>query len=265
MMTGPQSVRPNAIHGLTCRKLCALLLVTAPACEPPSDPADFVVTATYPHDATAFTQGLVTVNGTLYESAGLYGRSDLRRVNLETGAVEARHALAATQFAEGLAFHDGRLYQLTWREGVAYVYDPISLTPVDSLRFPGEGWGLTSDGTSLFLSDGSDSIRVLTPGTFEVQRTVKVHHGGVPLNQLNELEYLDGMLLANIFGSTRIAVIDPTSGAVSRLLDFTSLYPRRTRTASVMNGIAVAPDGKHLLLTGKFWPLMFQVRLVTLK
>lgn len=262
MISGTHCVRRRCISDSRRSQLGALLLLAVSACTSAEAPADFVIIATYPHDPTAYTQGLLTVNGTLYESTGLYGRSDVRRVNLETGAIEARHALPATQFAEGLAFHDGRLYQLTWREGVAYVYDAASLTPVDTLRFPGEGWGLTSDGASLFLSDGSDSIRVLAPGTFMVQRTLKVHHEGLPLSQLNELEYVEGMLVANIFGSSRIAMIDPATGAVSRILDFRSMYPRRTRTADVMNGIAVAPDGKHLLLTGKFWPLIFQVRLV---
>ena len=249
----------NALrHGLM-----AIALLATWSCNRPPEPADFVITRSYPHDAGSYTQGLVTVDGMLYESSGLYGRSDVRRTRLETGAVEARRALHASQFGEGLAFHQGRLYQLTWREGVVYVYLPDSLVAVDSLRFAGEGWGLTSDGTSLFLSDGSDSIRVLNPQTFALVRSVKVRHGGLPLTQLNELEYFDGLLLANMYGSTRVAMIDPGTGVVERLLDFTLLYPRRARGAQVMNGIAVAPDGKELLLTGKFWPTVFQVRLKT--
>jgi glutamine cyclotransferase len=243
------------------RQVITLVLLTAWSCDRPRGATDFVVTGSYPHDATAYTQGLVTVNGVVYESTGLYGYSDVRRIELETGAVVARHALHPSQFGEGLAFHQGRLYQLTWREGVAYAYLPDGLTPADSFRFSGEGWGLTSDGTSLFLSDGSDSIRVLNPQTFAVERSVKVRHGDLPLTKLNELEYFDGKLLANVYGSDRVAMIDPVTGVVTRLLDFGSLYTRRAPTSGVMNGIAVAADGKHLLLTGKFWPAVFQLRL----
>jgi glutaminyl-peptide cyclotransferase len=245
------------------RRLIALLVLPAIlSCERLRGSGDFEIIGSYPHDPTAFTQGLVTANGIVYESTGQYGRSDLRRARLETGAVEARYALDASQFAEGLAFYQGRLYQLTWREGIAYSYSPDGLAPVDSFHIDGEGWGLTSDGTRLFLSDGSDSIRVLNPQTFAVERIVKVHLGRRPLTRLNELEYFEGMLLANIYPSDRVAVIEPVTGAVTRLLDFGSLYPRRTSAADAMNGIAVAPDGKHLLLTGKFWPLVFQVRLI---
>ena len=245
----------------TARGFAAIVALGFWSCDSSRESADFTVTATYPHDVAAYTQGLVTVNGVVYESTGRYGYSDVRRVRLESGAVEARHALLTSHFGEGLAFHDGRLIQLTWKEGIAYVYLPDNLTPVDSFRYSGEGWGLASDGAKLFMSDGSDSIRVLNPGTFAVERSFKVTDGGLPLSQLNELEFFEGNLLANVYESNRIAVIDPATGAVRRLIDFGSLYTDRTPVAEVMNGIAVSPDGRHLLLTGKLWPTVFQVRL----
>ena len=223
--------------------------------------SDYEVVATFPHDPAAYTQGLVTANGTVYESLGRYGTSEVRRVQYQTGAVEERRPLDRSRFGEGLAYHDGRLIQLTWKEGVAYVYHLQGLVPVDSFKYAGEGWGLASDGTNLFMSDGSDSIRVLNPQTFAVERTFKVSHDGLPLNQLNELEFFDGMLLANVYQSDRIAIIHPQNGTVTRLLDFARLYRDRTANADVMNGITVAPDGVHLLVTGKYWPNLFQVRI----
>ena len=238
-----QPLKPRAMNPRRRHLSRLLLLLTAWSCDRSPAPADFVVVGSYPHDPAAYTQGLVTVAGTLYESIGLYGYSEVRRIQLETGVVQARHALTASQFGEGLAFHDGRLYQLTWREGVAYVYLPDSLTPVDSVRFPGEGWGLASDGTNLFLSDGSDSIRVLNPHTFAVERSLKVRYGGLPLSQLNKLEFFNGSLFANLYGSDRVAMLDPQTGVVTRLLDFELLYTTRAPRSGVMNGIAVDPDG----------------------
>lgn len=197
----------------------------------------------------------------LLESTGLYGHSELRRVDLHSGRVLASRALPADRFGEGLALLNGRLYQLTWKEGMAYTYDAATLTPRDSLRYPGEGWGLATNGTSLIMSDGSDSLRVLSPTTFQVQRVIHVHYNGAPLYQLNELEYVNGEVLANVYESNWVLRIDPASGDVRETIDFADLYPERPASAGVMNGIALAPDGKQLLLTGKLWPVLFQVRL----
>ena len=231
------------------------------ACDRPAIADDFEVTATFQHDAAAYTQGLATSGEALFESTGQYGRSDLRRVDLRTGAVLARQSLSPSHFGEGLALYGDRLYQLTWREGVVYVYDPASLALLDSLRLPGEGWGVTADNRHLYISDGSDSIRVVDPETFAVVRVVHVRYRGEPLRLLNELEYFRGAILANVYETNWIAVIDLESGEVTRLLDFAGLYPKRSRGAEVMNGIAIAPGGDELLLTGKFWPIVFQVRL----
>jgi glutamine cyclotransferase len=219
------------------------------------------VTAHFPHDPTAYTQGLVRTDSVLFESTGLYGHSEVRRVDIRSGRVLASRPLAANRFGEGLALLKGRLYQLTWKEGVAYSYEAATLTPRDSFSYAGEGWGLTTDGTSLIMSDGSDSLRVVSPATFQVQRVVHVRYNGAPIYQLNELEYVNGEVLANVYQANWVLRIDPVTGLVREAIDFADLYADRPDSADVMNGIALAPDGRQLLLTGKLWPVMFQVRL----
>jgi glutaminyl-peptide cyclotransferase len=243
--------------------LAALITFGVTACRNGGEhkPTRYEVTARFPHDSSAYTQGLLYADGVLFESTGLNGRSDVRRVDLQSGRVLASRPLAADRFGEGLALLNGRLYQLTWKAGVAYTYDAATLAPRDSFNYPGEGWGLATDGTSLIMSDGSDSLRVVSPETFKVQRVVHVHYNGAPLYQLNELEYANGELLANVYQSNWVLRIDPVTGDVRETIDFADLYPDRPASAEVMNGIALAPDGKQLLLTGKFWPVMFEVRL----
>ena len=238
------------------------VVLIAAACGRSPGAEPFEITARYPHDSSAYTQGLVTADGVLFESTGLYGHSELRREDIRSGRVLASVRLPPNRFGEGLTLLRGRLYQLTWTSGVAYVYDAATLALVDSVRYPGEGWGLATDGASLIMSDGSDSLRFLAPATFRVQRVVHVRYQGAPLQQLNELEYVRGDLLANVYQTNWILRIDPATGDVRQLLDFSDLYPadRRPPWADVMNGIAVADSGQ-LLLTGKLWPVMFQVRL----
>jgi glutamine cyclotransferase len=241
----------------------ALTILGVSACRnsDQATPARYEITARYPHDSSAYTQGLIYADGVLLESTGLEGRSDVRRVDLHTGKVLASRPLPADRFGEGLALLKGRLYQLTWKAGVAYTYDAATLAPRDSFNYAGEGWGLATDGTSLIMSDGSDSLRVLSPETFQVQRVIHVRYEDAPLYQINELEYVNGELLANVYESNWLLRIDPATGNVREAIDFVDLYPDRAPTAEVMNGIALAPDGKQLLLTGKLWPVMFQVRL----
>jgi glutamine cyclotransferase len=226
--------------------------------------ASYDVIARFPHDPTAYTQGLVWADSILFESTGQYAHSEIRRVDLRSGRVLASRALPAGRFGEGLALLKGRLYQLTWKAGVAYTYDAATLAPGDSLRYTGEGWGLTTDGAHLIMSDGSDSLRVLSPTTFQVQRVVHVRYQGSPIYQLNELEYVNGEVLANVYRSNWVLRIDPATGVVRQAIDFADLYPDRPVSADVMNGIALAPDGHGLLLTGKLWPVLFQVRLRSL-
>jgi len=239
--------------------MCAAVVVVA--CRGERTPAPFEIVARYPHDQTAYTQGLLRVDSVLFESTGRYGRSELRRVDLKSGRVLASRPLAANRFGEGLALVKDRLYQLTWESGIAYTYDAATLAPRDSFPYPGQGWGLATDGTSLFMSDGSDSLRVLSPDKFAVQRVLHVKYNGSPLYKLNEMEYVNGELLANVYESNWIVRIDPSSGEVRGVLDFADLFPDRPQPAEVMNGIAIAPDSGQLLVTGKLWPTMFQVRL----
>ena len=241
--------------------LVSLVLSACGSGERHRSAASYEVTGRFPHDPTAYTQGLVWADGILFESTGLYGHSELRRVDLRSGRVLASRPLTADRFGEGLALLKGRLYQLTWKEGVAYAYDAATLAPRDSFHYAGEGWGLATDGTSLIMSDGSDSLRVLSPATFQVQRVVHVRYNGAPLYQVNELEYVNGEVLANVYQSNWVMRIDPATGTVREAIDFADLYPERPASAEVMNGIALAPDGSQLLLTGKLWPVLFQVRL----
>jgi glutaminyl-peptide cyclotransferase len=242
------------------------LLSLGGACTESSEGATadaFEVVARWPHDTSAYTQGLLLSDGVLYESTGRYGHSDLRKVDLRSGRVIASVRLADNRFGEGLALLDGRLYQLTWESGVGYVFDARTLARVDSFTYAGEGWGLTTDGKRLFLSDGSDSLRVLSPQTFDIERVVHVRYNASPLKKLNELEYVDGEIFANVYESDWMARIDPATGEVKQLLDFASLYPTEKRgpTTDVMNGIARAPTAGNLYVTGKFWPTLYEIRL----
>ena len=251
----------RAPHRLVRALAFLLASAAAAACEAGSQPPPFEVTARFPHDTSAYTQGLVWADSVLFESTGLYGHSQVRRVDLQSGRVLASRPLTPDRFGEGLALLGNRLYQLTWKSGVAYTYDAGTLAPRDSFHYAGEGWGLATDGTSLIMSDGSDSLRVVSPSTFAVQRVVHVHYKGAPLYKLNELEYVDGAVLANVYESNWVVRIDPGTGEVREVIDFAELYPDRPASAEVMNGIALAPDRRQLLLTGKLWPVLFQVQL----
>jgi glutamine cyclotransferase len=259
------SMRRVRCRGVSLTTAIAAVL-TVNACDRPARAGEgptFDLIAEWPHDTSAYTQGLVWADSTLYESTGRYGVSELRRVDLRSGRVLAAVHLAPNRFGEGLALLQNRLYQLTWESHIGYIYDAASLALLDSFPITGEGWGLATNGTSLILSDGSDSLRIVSPRTFDVERVVHVRKEGSPLRKLNELEYVNGELLANVYETDWILRIDPATGDVRDLLDFADLYPRNRRppSADVMNGIAGTPSNGHLLLTGKLWPKVFEVRL----
>ena len=239
-----------------------LALAASAACAVPVFPV--TVVAAYPHDARAFTQGLHWHDGRLYESTGLYGRSTLREVELDTGRVVRSVDLDRREFGEGITVVDGRLVQLTWQNHYAYVWDPATFEPVSRVRYAhdDEGWGVAYDGESLVTSDGSAVLRFVDPATFAVRRTVTVHAAGEPLEQLNALQFIDGKLYANVWQTTRIAEIDPATGAVTAFIELAPLLPRlgdiELRVESP-NGIAWDPDGGRLFVTGKLWPLLFEV------
>jgi glutaminyl-peptide cyclotransferase len=224
----------------------------------------FEVIQSWPHDPQAFTQGLVFRNGRLYEGTGGNGESSLREVELATGAVLRRRDLAAQYFGEGITFLGGRLFQLTWRSRVGFIYDAATFQPAGQFSYTGEGWGLTDDGTSLILSDGTSTLRFLDPTTFAVQRTLKVTDNGREVSQLNELEYVNGEVYANVWMKDVIARIDPATGNVKGWIDLTGLLAPEDRTGreDVLNGIAYDVANNRLLVTGKRWPRLFQIRVV---
>jgi len=243
------------------RKLLLLLLPLG--CGERREFPDFDVIRRVPHDTTAYTQGLVYRDGILYESTGLLGRSQVRRVDLPTGRVLKAVPLGPDKFGEGLTLLDGKLYQLTWKSHVGYVYDAVTLAPLDSFSYTGEGWGLTTDGTSLIMSDGTDTLRFLSPHTFKVERRVPVRDKGSPLSALNELEYVNGEIFANIYTGDWIVRIDPKTGTITQWIDCHDLLPAKDYTPStdVLNGIAYDRGTGNLLVTGKLWPALFEISL----
>jgi glutaminyl-peptide cyclotransferase len=223
----------------------------------------YEVAHAWPHQRDAFTQGLVFLDGALLESTGLNGQSSLRRVDLQTGDVLQRTELPPEYFAEGLAALDGKLFQLTWRNHKCFVYDLHSFRLEKEFAYDGEGWGLTTDGHRLIMSDGTDQIRFIDPKTFKEDRRIGVKALGQPVYRLNELEYVKGEIYANVWGTDQVMRIDPATGEVAGVIDFTGLLPSRDRdnNTDVLNGIAYDPDGQRLLVTGKCWPTLFEVSL----
>lgn len=221
------------------------------------------VLAVYPHDSQAYTQGLIYQGGYLYEGTGLYGGSSVRRVRLEDGEVLARERLDRRLFGEGITVWGGTLVQLTWRSGLGLVYDRASLALRRTFRYGGEGWGLTEDGRRLIMSDGSPRLRFLDPQSFAVIGQLMVRDGALPVGRLNELEYVQGEIYANVWQTERIARISPRSGRVTAWIDASGLLDEHERAgAAEMNGIAYDREGGRLFLTGKLWPKLFHVQLI---
>lgn len=225
--------------------------------------AKATVVQSFPHDTGAFTQGLLVDNGQFVESTGLVGRSSLRRVDRVTGNVLKKIDVPSPYFAEGLALLRGKLYQLTWQSGKGFVYDLNSFADQGSFLYSGEGWGLTTDGTSLILSDGTSHLRFLDPANFRVTKTIVVRDGDRELTQLNELEYIRGEVWANVWHTDWIVRIDPNSGQIVGVVDLRGLLPNAERTSStdVLNGIAYDAAGDRLFVTGKLWPKVYEIRI----
>lgn len=239
---------------------------------------DLKTAAVRPHDKAAFTQGLVFRDGFLYESTGEYGKSTLRKVEPETGKVVMRVTLPERFFAEGLEIVGDRIYQLTWREGHCFVYDKATFALVEQFRYPGEGWGLAFDGEHLILSDGSATLRFLDPKTFRQKRVLRVTDRDArtnkpfPVKNLNELEFVHGELWANVWLSTRIARINPENGRILGWLDCAGFVPEEFRSEisgppavrhHVLNGIAFDAEKNLIYLTGKNWPVLYEIKLVS--
>lgn len=218
----------------------------------------------YPHDPRAYTQGLLYADGHLYESTGLNGRSTLRMVDLESGRVLQSVPLPNQYFGEGLAAWGSTLVQLTWQDHIAFVYDRFSFRQIRTLRYEGEGWGLTEDGKDLILSDGSATLRFLDPSTAREVRRIVVKERGVPVTELNELEFVHGKIYANVWHSDRIVSIEPATGKVLGSIDLRGLLPagERSDPEAVLNGIAWDAAHDRLFVTGKLWPKLFEIQVV---
>jgi glutamine cyclotransferase len=217
----------------------------------------------FPHDPRAFTQGLQYLDGFLYEGTGQHGQSSIRKVRLETGEVLQKRDVPAEHFGEGITVWKNDLIELTWQSHIAFVYDRATFEPKKQFSYRGEGWGLTSDGTDLIMSDGTSELRVLDPATFAEKRRIKVTAGGQPLDKLNELEFVKGEILANVWTTDEIARIAPDTGRVTGFVDLGGLLtPAERSRTDVLNGIAYDAEHDRLFITGKWWPKLFEIKLV---
>ena len=263
-------LRPSGSGGQVRRTLtivwaavfCALAL--APARAQRAQPAPvygYEVVKVYPHDREAFTQGLLFRDGVLYESTGLNGRSSLRKVQLETGKVLQQIPIDPRYFAEGLTDWGGRLMQLTWNTNVGFVYDLASFKQLQTFSYTGEGWGLARDDRRVIMSDGTSTLRFLDPQTLKVTGQVQVSDGNVPVRDLNELEFIDGQVYANVWLTDRMAMIAPDTGRVTAWINLAGLMSKSgLSNDAVLNGIAYDAQRKRLFVTGKLWPSLFEIR-----
>jgi glutaminyl-peptide cyclotransferase len=224
----------------------------------------YEVVHTYPHDPQAYTQGLFYLNGFLYESTGLNGQSSIRKERLETGEILQRRDVPEQYFGEGIINWKDRLVEITWRTQVGFVYDLASFALKSQFSYPGEGWGLTQDGKRIIMSDGTAELRFWDPETLRETGRVRVTADGMPVDQLNELEWVKGEVYANVYQTDRIARIDPASGKVVGWIDLTGILSPadRVRQVDVLNGIAYDAAANRLFVTGKWWPKLFEIKLV---
>ena len=260
LISGCGGVQSNAVNNRP---------VNSNAARPNVPTYTYDVVKVYPHDPSAFTQGLVFLNGVLYEGTGGKGKdsfhSSIRKVEIDTGKVLQKFDLSPDYFGEGISVIGDKLYQLTWREHTAFVYNLADLKPEKEFKYSGEGWGLTTDGTMLYMSDGTHVIRVVDPTTFETKRTIVVNdEKGSPVMQLNELEWMNGEIWANIWQSGLIVRIDPANGKLLGRVDFDHLVKQEqgdNENADVLNGIAYDQATDRLFITGKLWKRLFEVKI----
>jgi glutaminyl-peptide cyclotransferase len=233
---------------------------------PPNAPVakhGYQIVNIYPHDSGAFTQGLIFVDGKMYEGTGQEGRSSLREVDFQSGRVLKKVDVPEPFFAEGITLLNGKIYQLTWQHQIGFIYNAQTLEKTGQFQYTGEGWGITNDGHSLIMSDGSNRLRFLDPDSFRVTKTIAVTDGRTAVNELNELEYVNGEIYANIWHDQRIVTIDPQNGRVTGWIDLTGLLqPGAVHDEeAVLNGIAFDQAGNRLFVTGKLWPQLFEIKL----
>ena len=216
----------------------------------------------YPHDSNAFTQGLAIDEGVMYEGTGLTGESSLRRVDLETGDVLQIYELPSNLFGEGITVFDDKIIQLTWQSQIGFVYDKSSFDLLQNFSYSTQGWGITTDGTRLIMSDGSANLYFLNPETFEKTGQVEVHDGNTSVTKLNELEYINGEVYANVWLTNKIAIINPNTGQVTGWIDLTGIYTPTGDSNNVLNGIAYDSANNRLFVTGKRWSQLFEIKLI---
>jgi glutaminyl-peptide cyclotransferase len=224
----------------------------------------YEVVTSYPHDPDAYTQGLAFYDGCLFEGTGLRGRSTVREVDLESGQVVRQLEINDAHFGEGIAIVGERIFQLTWRSHKGFVYDLRTFASVGEFAYDGEGWGLTHDGRYLVMSDGTARLRFLDPDSLVVQRTLEVRAGARPIDRLNDLQYVDGEIFANVWQTDRIARINPETGELIAWIDLSGLLRGEDRTsADVLNGIGYDAATGRLVVTGKLWPRLYEIRLAS--
>lgn len=221
----------------------------------------YQVMTTYPHSKNAFTEGLVFDNENIYESTGLYGHSALRKIQISTGKILKEYALPTRYFAEGLTRLDGQLYQLTYHEHTGFVYDPNSFQVKNSFSYQGEGWGLTNNGQELIMSNGSSSVSFINPKTLKTTHRLNITAGKDKVDSLNEMEFINGLVYANIWPTSIIVMFSPQNGAITGWFNIKGLKPALSCRECVANGIAFDAGKNLLLVTGKNWPVMYGVRL----
>ena len=224
----------------------------------------YQIMKTYPHDTTAFTEGLVFNDGVLYESTGLYNSSSLRQVNLENGVVQDEVLLPNQYFGEGLTVVNGSLVQLTWREKTGFIYNKETFGLLGNFSYSSEGWGLTFNGSDLIMSDGTSKLTFLDPVTFQMVGQVNVYDGNTPVANINELEYVNGDVYANVWLQQNIAIINPQTGMVKGWIDLTGIY-QSNNADDVLNGIAYDSQTDRLFITGKNWPNLYQITIAPSK
>ncbi|MBT3605580.1 MAG: glutaminyl-peptide cyclotransferase [Candidatus Latescibacteria bacterium] len=230
----------------------------------PTTAFTFTTVKTYPHDDNAFTQGLVYADSSFYEGTGLFGASSIRKVMPETGELLKVRNNSSAFFGEGITLFNHKIYQITWKSGTCFVYDKNTFEIIGQFTYATEGWGLTHDSTNLIMSDGTANIYFRNPTTFLETRRIQVTDDTGPIKHLNELEYIKGAIYANIWLTDRIAKIDPQTGRVISWIDLTNLLPQKDRRNSdaVLNGIAYDPAQDRLFVTGKWWPTIYEIKLV---
>lgn len=224
----------------------------------------YKIVNTYPHDRSAFTEGLVFKDGVLYEGTGLHGYSTLRRVKLETGEILQIRELLPQFFGEGVTIYGNKIIQLTWQSHTGFVYDKYSFKLLQEFNYPDEGWGITHNGKHLIISDGTETLHFLDPETFEEVSQIEVSANDIPITRINELEYIQGEIYANIWHTERIARIDPLTGQVIGWIDLKGILSPKddSKAVDVLNGIAYDAKNDRLFVTGKFWPKLFEIELI---